>query len=310
MGTPQDAPDANRSRARQSQGPILHEDWSSTASRPMKLRSSSSARFGRRACDRCRDLQHQLRGGARAAGIAQLFDARVDGRDITRLGSQGQAGARCVPGGGATHESSRRVRSSSRMPSPASRPVVPADSVRHRRRSRRAIAALREAGADVVVTTWRRFTSRRSRLPLVTRLRRIRPGARRHSRVTVRTGEWIFRDTRSCCLGRRGCGPLSGDLPRGRLQPAAHRYRRPSRRERGPGQSSQLAGAEFRIDDGEWFDLRAVNDPVISTGAGSSARRAICERSARRRPRPTHDAHGATLRFNELTCTWARSSWR
>ncbi len=33
-----------------------------------------------------------------AAGIAQLFDARVDGIEITRLVSQRQAGARCFSG--------------------------------------------------------------------------------------------------------------------------------------------------------------------------------------------------------------------
>ena len=33
-----------------------------------------------------------------AAGIAQLFDTRVDGKDITRLESQRQAGARCFSG--------------------------------------------------------------------------------------------------------------------------------------------------------------------------------------------------------------------
>ena len=180
-----------------------------------------------------------------AAGISQLFDARVDGTDITRLGLKGK------PAPDAFLEAARRLRTE------PSRAVVVEDAIvgveagragrfglRHRRRSQRAIAGAArgrrrcrgdQPGAGPGGSG--------AAFGLVAGVRGLRPGARGHPRGPVRLGKRLLRDARGGSLGAGRRHPLSRHLPRRRLQPAAHRYRRPGGRERGPRQFSQLARA-------------------------------------------------------------------
>ena len=69
-----------------------------------------------------------------AAGISQLFDARVDGMDITRLSTASRRPMLSWRLRGASRPN-RRARSSWRTRSPASRRGAPALRLRHRRRS-------------------------------------------------------------------------------------------------------------------------------------------------------------------------------
>ena len=180
-----------------------------------------------------------------AAGIAQLFDARVDGIDIAHLNLKGK------PAPDAFLEGARRLKTE------PSRAVVVEDAIAGVEAGRAGgfgcvigvdrggqSQALREAGADVVVTNLaqvRVAAEPPSAWSLV--FEGFRSGARGNARSAVRPWQRLFRDARGGARGDGGWHSLSGNLPRGRLQPAAHRYRRPDGRERGSRQFSQLARA-------------------------------------------------------------------
>ena len=96
-----------------------------------------------------------------AAGIAPLFDARVDGMDITRLALHGK--------------------------------LAPEAFLE---------AALREAGADVVVTSLAQVkVAVEPPSAWSLGVRRVRPGVRGYARSPVRPGEWLYRDARGSSLG-------------------------------------------------------------------------------------------------------------
>ena len=141
-----------------------------------------------------------------AAGIAPLFDARVDGMDITRLGLNGK------PAPDAFLEAAQRLKAE------PSRAVVVEDAIagveagarrpirlRHRRRSQRAIAGAargrRRCGGDQPGAG---PGGSGAAFRVVPGVRRVRPGARGHARSPVRPGEWLFRDARGSSLGAGG----------------------------------------------------------------------------------------------------------
>ena len=167
--------------------------------------------------------------------------------------------------------------------------------------------AMREAGADVVVTTLAqvRVTAEPpSAWSLV--FEGFDQAAGGYSRSPVHPGERLFRDPRGRGLGRGGWHSLSGDLPRRRLQPAAHRYRRAGGRERGSRQFPQLARA--RVPDRRSGLVRCEDrhTVVVSPGTRSAARHAVANHTVR----GSSKAGGACCRSNVWsrwpTCIWAR----
>ena len=141
-----------------------------------------------------------------AAGMSQLFDVRVDGKDIARLELKGKPApdafleaARRV--GGRTVSRGRRGGCDCRYRGGARGQI----RLRHRRRSRRAVAGAARG--------WRR---RRGDQPgagpgdsgaafrVVTGVRGVRPGAGGNPRSPVHPGERLFRDPRGRGLGRCG----------------------------------------------------------------------------------------------------------
>ena len=181
-----------------------------------------------------------------AAGIAPLFDARVDGMDITRL-ANGPApapdaflAAVVVEDAIAGVEAGRAGRFGC---------VIGVD------RSGQS-PALREAGADVVVTSLAQVqvaVEPPSAWSLV--YEGFDPAREGIREALCALGNGYFA-TRGAAAWARADDMHYPGLPRRRLQPTAHRYRRPGGRERGSGQFSQLARARFRIADADWFDAK------------------------------------------------------
>ena len=141
-----------------------------------------------------------------AAGIAQLFDARVDGTDITRLDLKGK------PAPDAFLEAARRL-----GVEPA-RAVVVEDAIAGVEAGRAGrfgcvigvdrrgqSQALRDAGADVVVTDMGQVqVAEEPAFRVVAGVRGLRPGARGNPRSAVHPGEWLFRDPRGRSRGGSG----------------------------------------------------------------------------------------------------------
>ena len=141
-----------------------------------------------------------------AAGYPQLFDARVDGTDITRLALKGK------PAPDAFLEAARRLGAEPSRAVVVEDAIVGVEAGRAGRfgcvigvdRSGQS-QALREAGADVVVTDLAQVqvaVEPPSAWSLA--YRGLRPGARGNPRSLVRSGEWLFRDAWGSRLGAGG----------------------------------------------------------------------------------------------------------
>ena len=246
-----------------------------------------------------------------AAGITQLFDARVDGRDISRLGFRGSrrptrswkllgaSGWRC------------RGRSSWRMQSPGSRRRARAASVAS---SASIAAANRERCARREPTSWSPISGR------------CRSLSTRHP-----NGRWCTRSSTRregmreslCALGNgyfdtRGAAAWAhaddvhypGTYLGGGYNRMHHRDRRSGGRERRPGQLSQLARA--RVSHRRRGLVRSCRPSrscrtarssisAVASCCGPSASRTAAAGAAR-------SASGASSRW--ATCTWPRSSSR
>ena len=279
----------------------------------MKRRSRSCARFGRRRSRRrsCPPAT-TARRCSRQPGIAHLFDTRVDGTDITRLALNGK------PAPDAFLEAARRLKAE------PSRAVVVEDAIagveagragrirlRHRRRSRRAIAGAArgrrrcrgdQPGAGPGGSG--------AAFCVVTGVRRIRSRAGGHSRSPVHPGERLFRDARRPRPGRwrmafiireptspaatTGCAPIS---------PAAWWRTRISSIFRTGSRST------FRIGESDWFDVEPSSS--CHTGRSSISGAACCsEPYASRTARDGARRSRSAAWFRWMTCTSARWSWR
>ena len=180
-----------------------------------------------------------------AAGIAQLFDARVDGTDITRLALNGK------PAPDAFLEAARRLRAE------PSRAVVVEDAIAGVEAGRAGrfgcvigvdhggqSQALREAGADVVVTNLAQVkiaVEPPSAWSLV--YEGFDPAREGIREALCALGNGYFATRGAAAWARADDIHYPGTYLAVRLQPAAHRYCRPGGRERGPRQFSQLARA-------------------------------------------------------------------
>ena len=164
-----------------------------------------------------------------AAGIAQLFDARVDGTDITRLDLKGK------PAPDAFLEAARTVGAE------PSRAVVVEDAISGVEAGRAGEfgcvigvdrrghpKALRDAGADVVVTDLAQVgvaVDPPSEWSLVFEGFDPAQEGIREALCTLGNGYFATRGCRR--RSRGGRHSLPRDLPRRRLQSVAHRHRRP-----------------------------------------------------------------------------------
>ena len=219
-----------------------------------------------------------------AAGISQLFDARVDGIDITRLTLNGK------PAPDAFLEAARRLKTE------PSRAVVVEDAIagveagtrrpirlRHRRRSRRAIAGAargrrrccgdqpgasqdRGRAAFRVVTGVSRTSIRRARAS-------AKPCAPWATAISRRAGR------------QPGRAPDDIHYPGTYLAGGYNRLRtdiagRVVENEDLVNLPNWLA-LEFRIADEDWFDAQNRQDPVLSPGARSPARHAAANHKLR-----------------------------
>ena len=235
-----------------------------------------------------------------AAGISHLFDTRVDGVDIIRLALNGK------PAPDAFLEAATRLKVE------PSRAVVVEDAIAgveagHAGRFGSVIGvdrsghsqALREAGADVVVTNLAEITIAIEPPFAWSLLYEGFDAAWEGVREALCTlGNGYFADAGG--PGRSDCGwrALSGNLPRLRLQPAAHRHRRPSGGERGSRQSPNWLPLNFRIGGDEWFHVKTVK--LLSYRQELDLRRGMLFRSItfRRQPGQAHHAQGAPPGFD------------
>ena len=247
-----------------------------------------------------------------AAGIAPLFDARVDGTDITRLGLKGK------PAPDAFLEAARRLQVE------PSRAVVVEDAIAGVEAGRAGrfgcvigvdrggqSQALREAGADVVVTDLAQVqvaVEPPSAWSLV--YEDFDPAREGIREALCALGNGYFA-TRGAAAWARADGVhypgtyLAGGYNRLRTDIAG----RVVENEDLVNFPNWLA-LEFRIADEDWFDVRSVT--ILSYRQELDLRRGMLLRTITLRGRPgaAHHAQGAAPGLDGATCTWARWSWR
>ena len=172
--------------------------------------------------------------------------------------------------------------------------------------------ALREAGADVVVTSLAQVklvaAAPSSAWSLV--YEGFDPGPRGNSRSPLRAGEWLLRDARRGWLGRAADGVhypgtyLAGGYNRMRTNIAG----RVVENEDLVNFPNWLA-LEFRIGDGDWFDARTVK--ILSYRQELDLRRGMLLRTISFEDRRVGARRSRSAAWSRWpTCTWARWSWR